>query len=111
MTSDLNRALEAAGLGELLCDVCHAEPAVGTAAMPGVPLTVAYGSDCLAARAYPYWVLVAHTAMCGGYDHTIEEWRGMVDDTLAHQQVTREKFDADVAEAIETLAAYPDGPG
>ena len=85
----------------LTCEVCGKERAVGVAAIPGVPLSVAYGSNCLAANAHPYPILVIHTALCGGYDHTIEEWRRMVDDTLVHLGKAREEFDADVEREME----------
>lgn len=104
--ADLSGALDALGLAPLTCDVCGKEPAVGVAAVPGVPVSMAYGGNCLAAGAHPYWVLVANTALCGGYDRTVEEWRGMVDDTLAHLEITREKFDADVSQSIEDLAEH-----
>lgn len=73
---------------------------MGVAAVPCVPYSASYGSNCLAANAHPYWVLVANTAMCGGYDQTAEFWRQMVDDTLEWLGKTREEFDAAVAEVI-----------
>lgn len=87
----------------LRCDVCGKEPAAGVAAVPGVPVSMAYGSNCLAANAHPYWVLVAYTAECGGLRNTVAEWRGMVDDTLVHLEIDPEKFEADVDQAIEDL--------
>jgi hypothetical protein len=100
-TGAMNRELKARGLPEITCQVCDAEPAVGVAAVPGVPVSMAYGSNCLAANAHPYSILVINTAMCGGYDQTVEEWRKMVDDTLAHLGKAREQFDADVEREME----------
>lgn len=84
-------------LPPLTCDVCGNEPAVGVAAVPGMPVSMAYGRQCLAANAHPYPLLVVNTAMCGGYDQMAGWWQAMVDATLAHLGKTREEFDNDVA--------------
>lgn len=86
---------------QLSCDVCDNEPAVGVAAVPGVPISVAYGQKCMAANAYPWWVLVANTAAMGGLDESAEWWKQMVYDTCAHLGKTLAEFEADVATAIE----------
>lgn len=39
-----------------LCEVCGAEPMVGVAAVPGVPMSVAYGRNCLQHGATPLWI-------------------------------------------------------
>lgn len=106
--AEMNEKLKAAGLPELICDVCHNEPAVGVAAVPGVPVSMAYGGHCLAANAHPYGILVINTAMCGGYDHTSEWWRQMVDDTLHHLGKDREQFDLDVEAEMADQRAAPD---
>lgn len=86
---------------DLTCDVCGNEPAVGVAAVPGVPISMAYGANCLRANAHPYGIVVANTALAGGYDACAEWWKQMVDDTLSHLNKTREEFDRDVA-GVET---------
>jgi len=82
---------------ELVCEVCDKNPGVGVAAVPGVPISVAYCRECLEANAHPYWIVVTNTAMIGGLDHTAEWWVDIVTSTLAHLDITREQFDADVA--------------
>ena len=92
------------GMAERLCDVCRDEPMVGVAAIPGVPMSVAYGANCLQAGAHPYGVLVANTACLGGLEQADEGWQGMVEDTCAHLGTTLEQFRADVETAMITMA-------
>lgn len=40
------------------CDVCDNEPMKGVASIPGMPVSVAYGENCLRANAHPWWALV-----------------------------------------------------
>ena len=87
------------------CDVCKNEPSVGVAAVPGVPMSVAYGEECLKANAYPLGVLVANTACAGGYEFTEDWWQEMVDDTLIHLDTSRERFDEMVAETLSKMEA------
>lgn len=83
------------------CQVCGREPAYGVAAMPGVPISFAYGLGCLRANAHPLWVVVANTAMAGSdLNDTAEWWVELVENTLNHLGVTREAFDAMVAQAV-----------
>lgn len=93
-------------LGDNKCDVCGKEEMVGVAAVPGVPMSVAYGRECLSANAHPVWVLAANTAMVGGYEHAAEWWQEMIDDTLKHLDVSREEFDGMVAQDIEHMREY-----
>lgn len=90
---------------ELTCDVCSAEPAVGVACVPFVPMSVAYGRRCLDANAHPWDVLVANQACLGttslDADAVHPAWRSMVLDTLKHLGKTKEQFDADVVESID----------
>lgn len=92
-------------LPELTCEVCHHESAVGVAAVPGVPISVAYGRECLNANAHPYTIVVANTAMVGGYEHAADWWQQMVDDTLAHLGYERDRFDNDVQVAAAAQEA------
>jgi hypothetical protein len=91
---------------DLTCQVCGEEPAVGVVAMPGVPISFAYGRNCLSANAHPYDIVVANTADVDGYDNSADWWKQIVDDTLAHLGKTREQFDADVAEFAAEEAEY-----
>jgi len=83
------------------CDVCGVELAIGVACVPYVPISVAYGIDCLRANAHPYWVLVANTAACDGFEYCDEGWQKMVFDTLNHLNISFEKFTEDVRIEIE----------
>lgn len=82
------------------CEVCHAEPSVGVAAIPGVPMSCAYGAKCLAANAHPYEIVMVNTALVGGYDRAADWWKEIVDDTLTHLGKSRAEFDAAVAAEI-----------
>lgn len=90
----------AALLAEAKCDVCRDEPMVGVAVVPGMPVSVAYGRRCLDANAHPYGLVVANTAMVGGYDHAAAWWQQIVDDTLTHLGKDRAEFDQAVAAEI-----------
>lgn len=81
------------------CEVCGTEPATAAVAVPGMPVTVAYGRACLDANAHPYGLLVANTACIGGYELAAEWWQRMVTDTLRHLNKTQQQFDSDVADA------------
>lgn len=91
---------------ELKCDVCDNEPSIGVVAVPGVPASVSYGQKCFEANAHPWTILVANTAIGGGYDHMATWWKKMVDDTIKHLNKTREQFDADVAKSMKDLDSY-----
>lgn len=43
------------------CDVCGAEPAVGVGAVPGAPMSLAYGRECLRRHTQPLWLVEFHT--------------------------------------------------
>lgn len=81
------------------CEVCGVEPAAAAVAVPGMPVTAAYGRACLDANAHPYGLLVANTACIGGYELAAEWWQQMVTDTLRRLNKTQQQFDADVADA------------
>lgn len=94
-------------LPELTCDVCQNEPARGVCSVPGVPISMAYGDECLRANAHPWFILVGNTASMGGLDGVAEWWIRMVEDTIAHfgGEYTRERFDQEVAEAYAEMKA------
>jgi hypothetical protein len=50
---------------ELICEVCHAEPAVGVACSVLGPVSVAYGRECLT-RGYDPLGIVLATIYCVG---------------------------------------------
>lgn len=81
------------------CSVCNDEPSIGVACVPGVAFSTSYGRKCLAANAHPWEILVANTAMMGGWHTTANWWRKMVQDTCAHLGKTFEEFEADVTAA------------
>lgn len=84
----------------LRCEVCDHAPAVGVAAIPGMPISVGYCRACLQANAHPWWALVANTAAIGGLVHAAGWWVAMVDATCARLGRSRTEFDGDVAKAI-----------
>lgn len=98
--------MSAQELPELTCEVCHAETAAGVAAVPGVPISVAYGPICLAANAHPYPIIVSNTAVIGGLDQAADWWVEMVEDTLRHLGKDREAFQAQVRVEIAVMEAW-----
>jgi len=87
----------------LICDVCGKNEAVGVAAVPMVPISMAYCRACLDANAHPWEILVANTACIGGLDSANESWKEMVMDTCKHLGRTLEEFNTAVAESEEAL--------
>jgi hypothetical protein len=85
------------------CDCCHAEPAVGVASIPYLPMSIAWGRKCLEAGVIPYWAAVANTAACGGWEETSEDWQYLVEITLAYFNKQHDEFLVDVARDIEDM--------
>lgn len=96
-------------LKNMTCDVCHDEPMVGVASVPGVPMSVAYGRKCLNANAHPYDIVVANTAVATDNPDwrlgCADWWLQIVADTCAHLGKTSEQFDADVRAQMAAIAA------
>jgi len=91
---------------KLTCEVCDKNEALGVAAVPGVPMSVAYCKECLEANSHPMYALIANTVCAGGLDHTVEEWKQMVMDSLKHQDKTLEWFNEQVQEGIRNMDEY-----
>lgn len=87
------------GLGK--CNVCSERDAIGVAAIPGIPMSVAWCRECIQSGAIPYWAAVANTAIINGMEYAAEWWHEVVDDTLRWLGKSREEFDADVAVSME----------
>jgi hypothetical protein len=87
-------------LPPLTCDVCEKNEALGVASLPGIPMSVATCRDCLRAGAIPLWAAVANTVCIGGMNESAPWWTEVVDATLTHLGVSREDFDAMVAEDL-----------
>lgn len=85
------------------CDCCEQEPAVGVAAVPFVPLSIAWGRKCLEAHVVPYDIAVTLCAMIGGPGEGVEEWRGYVERTLAYFEKSTEQFAVDVQDQMEEM--------
>lgn len=88
------------------CQVCNKEPAVGVGAMPGIPMSFAYGRQCLQANAHPIEIVVGNTALMGGMDGAAEWWWELVSDTLAHLGIGRAEFNIMVDQAIKDEGEY-----
>lgn len=101
--------MSAPTLPELGCDVCNDEPGVGVAAIPGIPVSVAYGRRCLDANAHPWWAVVANTAAIGGLGEAAPWWVQMVEDTMRHLGKTREDLDREVGEVLARETAEAGG--
>lgn len=86
------------------CECCGREPAIGVAAVPGMPISIAWGKCCLAAGVIPYKLAVANTAAVGGLNNTVQWWRDIVDLTLAYFDRTHEQFARDVQLNIKGYA-------
>lgn len=91
------------------CQCCGNEPAVGVAAVPGVPMSIAWGRKCLDARVMPYWLVVANTAVLGGLERAADWWVGYVERTLAYFGKSEAEFAAEVGEAVREISRPPEG--
>jgi hypothetical protein len=86
------------------CNCCDDRQAIGVAAIPGIPMSVAWCYPCLQSGAIPYWAAVANTSLIGGIEAAAEWWKDLIEDTLAWHKKTLEEFNADVAEEIKREA-------
>lgn len=95
---------------EMQCEVCNDEPVAGVAAMPGLPISVGYGIECVKANAHPYGLLVANTAFSGdgAAADQAEWWMEMVACTLARLGKTEDEFWEDVLKARRDFHAELD---
>ncbi len=105
------------GQDQKKCEVCGQERPLVVAAMPGVPVSVAYCRACLDANAHPWHLVVANTALIGGLDEAADWWKELVDATIKHLRRPRSKFDDDVAAEMAEMDAelryegeYPELP-
>jgi hypothetical protein len=80
------------------CECCHAEPMVGVASIPGIPMSIAWGLRCLEAQVVPMWAAFAQADMGWEPGHTVgremfaEWWLETHDATLKYFKVTEEEF-------------------
>lgn len=81
--------------------MCAAPEVLGVAAMPGIPISVAYCQSCLTANAHPLKLVIINTALYGGYDESAGWWQQLVDDTLEYLRYPRDLFDIRVQKAIQ----------
>jgi hypothetical protein len=86
---------------KLICEVCNTNEAIGVAAIPGIPMSVAYCKECLEKDSYPMWALISYTACCNGLDHCAEWWKEIVGHSLKAQGKTIEWFNAEVKKCLE----------
>lgn len=77
----------------LRCEVCKNEDAVGVACVPGVPMSVAYGAECLKHGADPFDILRANI-LCALSSETAHRWND--------PEVIRQDY-------IDALNTYVDG--
>jgi len=85
------------------CEVCRKNDSIGVCSVPGVPYSAAFCSECLHSGAIPYWIAVANTALCGGYDHVADWWRDTVLATLKVCDKSMDQFLQDVDLDLKTL--------
>lgn len=87
------------------CGCCHQQKEiVGVAAVPGIPMSIAWCRDCINADAIPYELCVTNTALIGGRENAAEWWlEGVVTPTLKYFNKTLEQFDADVKNDMDLI--------
>ena len=61
-----------------------------------ISYSACFCADCLRSGTIPYWIATSNTECAGGWDNCIEEWKGVVNDTLKHLNITMEQFLKDV---------------
>lgn len=90
-----------------ICETCNKNTAIGVAAAPCVPISVAYCHACLCANAHPWWVLVANTVCINGLENANDGWKQMVTDTCKHLGRTLEEFNREVRETLAKTGPIP----
>lgn len=85
------------------CDTCEERESIGVAAIPGMPMSVAWCQECLQSGAIPWWAAVGNTAIIGGLVNAAEWWVEIVEATLKHLDRTKEEFEGEVAVRIKEL--------
>lgn len=86
----------------MTCNVCNKNEALGVAASPFGPISLAYCRECINAPADAYFIIVNMVASAGGDEANLNEWaRSYIEPSLRVAGVTREQFYKDVQEAIE----------
>jgi len=78
------------------CEVCNIADDDIIAVVHGVPYSAAYCYPCYLAKAQPYHILLQYTWEAGGYSSCAGWWKKMVDTTLTHLDIPKEKFDNDI---------------
>jgi len=90
------------------CQCCGLEPAVGVASIPGLPMSIAWGRNCLDAGIMPYWALVTTVALASNFEYSPDHYAPWVNelirDTLAYFDKTEAQFAEDVNEEINDIA-------
>ena len=85
------------------CDCCNKEPPIGVAALPGIPISIAWCSKCLAANIIPIWAAIANTACIGGMNGAADWWKELIERSLVYHNYSREQFEANVAHEIAIM--------
>lgn len=92
---------EKPGLGK--CDCCNKEPSIGVAALPGMPMSIAWCTKCLQAEVIPIWAAISNTACIGGMNDAAQWWIELIERSLKYHNYSRDQFDANVAHEIATM--------
>ena len=85
------------------CEVCGAFEVVGVAAVPGVPISVAYCHTCLHAGVAPLKIVITQTALNNGYENSANWWQELVDRTLKYLNYRRDLFDERVKSEVDEI--------
>lgn len=95
------------------CDCCGGPDAVGVAAVPFLPISIAWCVKCLKAEVLPFDLMAFNTAMIGGMENANGEWADWVERSITYHGKTHAEFDAAVKAAekeLEEQAAVPPEP-
>lgn len=94
-------------LPTIMCQCCGHEPSIGVAAIPGVPMSIAWCVTCLQAGVVPPWVIVAELALSPGVEAMADWWLdGIAAPTLHHFDKGFDWLMAEVEKDRAEEAAY-----
>lgn len=89
------------------CEICKEEPGVVVNSMPGIPMSISRGENCIKNDlSYPYWALVAETSITGGMEHADQWWHEEVEYHLPFFKKSMSEFQSDVNKSIKEEMEY-----
>ncbi len=86
------------------CECClNNKEIIGTACVPGFPISIQWCWDCLNANVIPYNLCVYSVADCEGFGNMDYIWAEMIRNSIQYHNKTIAEFNKDVQEELKHL--------